>query len=78
MLYDNDLRLWEVTMPLDKGKIKFRQNDNWQINFGDNDPSDNLLDQNGADIIINEAGNYKLTFELNFSKQEAKYQLKKL
>lgn len=54
---------WTVTMDLVVGEIKFRANDGWDINFGDNG-SDGSLEAGGANIAIAEAGNYTITMEL--------------
>ncbi len=55
---------WSVTMNLTVGVIKFRANDAWSINFGDNSPVDNKPDYGGSDIPITVAGNYTVTLDI--------------
>lgn len=64
MVYDEGSKTWKVTLNLSAGEAKFRANDDWGINFGD-DGSDGLLEYNGANISITEAGNYTVTFDLS-------------
>ncbi len=45
---------------LTDGEIKFRSNNAWDLNYGD-DGLDGTLDQNGANIPVS-AGTYKITF----------------
>ncbi len=46
------------------GKIKFRENNLWESNLGDNG-NDGTLEAGGADIPITTAGTYKITLNLN-------------
>lgn len=55
---------WTITTNLTPGFIKFRANDDWGINFGDNSPRDNRPDYNGDNIPVTVAGNYTITLEL--------------
>lgn len=64
MTYDQATRKWTVTLNLVPGDIKFRANDAWDINLGDND-ANKKMEYGGANIAIAEAGNY--TIELNLS-----------
>lgn len=52
---------WKVTIDLVPGKIKFRANDQWTINFGGDL---NNLTQDGPDIEIASAGTYDITLQL--------------
>lgn len=45
------------------GEIKFRENNDWGNNLGDND-ADGTLEQGGANIAVT-AGSYKITMNLN-------------
>lgn len=45
------------------GEIKFRENNNWDSNLGDND-ANGSLEPGGANILVT-AGNYKITLNLN-------------
>lgn len=46
------------------GEIKFRQNNDWALNYGDNG-FDGTLEENGSNIPISTAGSYKITFDTN-------------
>ena len=46
------------------GEIKFRENNSWDNNLGDND-ADGSLEPGGANIGIAEAGDYKIVFNQN-------------
>lgn len=69
--WDNDTDLtwnsttqkWEIaSIALSVGEIKFRLNNAWDTNFGD-DGNNGTLEPGGANIPITEAGNYKITFD---------------
>lgn len=55
-----------ATLDLSVGNIKFRANDAWDINFGD-DFTNGTLEAEGADIPVTEAGNYTINLFLNVS-----------
>ena len=55
---------WTVTMNLSVGELKFRANDDWGINFGDNSPVDNKPDYDGSNIQVTVAGNYTITLDI--------------
>ncbi|MFK8009779.1 MAG: RagB/SusD family nutrient uptake outer membrane protein [Saprospiraceae bacterium] len=59
MTYDEMEGAWTITTLLQPGNIKFRANDAWDINFGD-DAGDAILEADGADISIATAGTYKI------------------
>ena len=63
MEYDMDSKTFVLETDLGAGKIKFRANDGWDLNYGDNEP-DGILEAGGADIVIAEAGSYKITLKL--------------
>ncbi len=63
MTYDSATKTWKVTLALKVGKIKFRANDAWDLNYGDNG-FDGSLEEGGADIPVAEAGNYTVTLNL--------------
>ena len=46
------------------GEFKFRLDDGWSTNFGD-DGNNLTLDPNGANIPITVAGSYKITADFN-------------
>ncbi len=65
MTYDAATKTWSITLNLDGGKsIKFRANDAWTINYGDNG-ADSSLEQDGANIAVPESGNYTVTLDLS-------------
>ncbi|HLN53705.1 MAG TPA: SusE domain-containing protein [Lentimicrobium sp.] len=61
MDYNPVTGLWEITIDLVVGDIKFRKNDGWAWNLGG--PLDNLVGD-GANIPIAEAGNYTITLNI--------------
>ncbi|MDX2286495.1 MAG: SusE domain-containing protein [Bacteroidia bacterium] len=63
MTYDVGTDSWTITLNLVAGEIKFRANDGWDINFGD-DGANGLLEYGGANIAVGEAGNYTVTLNL--------------
>lgn len=64
MTYDLATKKWTITLPLAVGKIKFRANDAWALNYGD-DGADGSLNEGGADIDVTVAGTYKVTLDLS-------------
>ena len=63
MTYDPALGTLTITLDLAVGNIKFRANDGWDVNFGDND-TNRSLEYGGADIPVSEAGNYTITLDI--------------
>lgn len=59
MTWDDGKKALTITMDLVAGDIKFRANDDWAVNLGDND-ADSSLEQDGSNIAIAEAGNYTI------------------
>lgn len=59
MVFDPGTGKFSVTLNLVAGEIKFRANDDWALNFGD-DGGNKSLEYNGANIPIGEAGNYTI------------------
>ena len=64
MTYDAGTNSWSILVDLVPGDIKFRANDAWDLNYGD-DGGDALLEKNGANIAIAAAGKYKVTLFLD-------------
>jgi hypothetical protein len=64
MTYDPATGTWSIQLDLNPGEMKFRANDDWGLNYGDNG-SDALLEKDGANIAIPNAGNYKITLYLD-------------
>jgi starch-binding outer membrane protein SusE/F len=61
--YSTTTGLWTATLDLAADKIKFRANDSWDLNYGDNG-ADKKLELNGSDISVPSAGNYTVTLDL--------------
>lgn len=57
MTYNPESGAWEITADLTKGELKFRPNNDWPGNFGDNS-GDAILEVDGANIAIPSAGTY--------------------
>lgn len=74
MIYDAANNKLTITMDLVEGAIKFRVNDDWAVNLGDDD-ANGTLEYGGADIMVTEAGNY--TVDLILSGAVYTYKLKK-
>lgn len=73
LIYDVARNVWEATISLTNGALKFRANNEWTINYGPStDALDGtlVLDDPGA-ISIAEAGNYIVT--VDFSKTKSPY-----
>lgn len=65
----------KVTLDLTADYIKFRANDAWTINLGD-DGADGIMEQGGADIKVSSAGNYTVYLDLR-NPERFTYQLVK-
>ena len=63
MSYSTSTGVWTITLNLGAGDIKFRANDSWDLNYGDDGP-DGKLEAGGANIAIAAAGNYTITLDL--------------
>jgi hypothetical protein len=64
MTYTVATKLWTVTTNLTAGGLKFRANNDWAINMGDNN-GDKKLQYGGSNIAIGAAGNYTITLDLS-------------
>jgi hypothetical protein len=64
LAYDAASNTLQATVSLTAGKIKFRANDAWDLNYGDDD-MDGILEKGGADIVVAEAGTYLITLDLS-------------
>jgi starch-binding outer membrane protein SusE/F len=63
MRYENGKQIWTVTADMLAGKFKFRLNNDWGNNFGD-DGDNGSLESGGADIVNTVAGTYKFELDL--------------
>lgn len=75
LTYDAVANKLTITLDLVPGNIKFRANDAWDFNYGDNE-NNKTLDINGTDIPIAEAGNYTIDM-LIFKTTKLKYTITK-
>lgn len=69
----DSLGFLSTTVNLNAGTFRFRANQNDALSFGDNG-KDGLLEENGAEIIIDQAGDYKIIADLD--KLDYTYQIK--
>ncbi|MBB3969184.1 SusE domain-containing protein [Mucilaginibacter phyllosphaerae] len=66
MTYDPATKQWKVTVNLTAGKIKFRANGAWVIQYGNKKTNPtNFLEFEGADIPVTVAGNYTIILDLS-------------
>jgi starch-binding outer membrane protein SusE/F len=63
MTYDMETKTWRITLELSEGEIKFRANDDWDLNYGDTGLN-GVLNEGGDNIPISEAGNYNIFLSL--------------
>lgn len=66
MIYNQDTKKWEITIALSAGEnaFKFRANDGWDLNLGDDD-ADGSLEYGGADMSVAVNGTYKIELDLS-------------
>lgn len=69
LTYDPIMKTWSVVLDLTKqdapdNGLKFRANDDWALNLGDNG-ADGSLEFNGTNISVPEDGNYTITLDLS-------------
>lgn len=74
MEWDPEIEGLRIKLQLEAGEFKFRANDDWAVNLGD-DNGDAILTQEGANIVIEKSGNYEIflfigkpdyTYQINF------------
>lgn len=75
MNFDPALGTWTITRDMPAGEFKFRANNDWAINMGDNN-NDGKPEYNGGNLNITAAGNYTITLDLGVGGNYA-YILKK-
>ncbi|MDZ7806683.1 MAG: SusF/SusE family outer membrane protein [Gracilimonas sp.] len=65
MTYDPVEKVWTITLTLTAGEIKFRANNAWDLNYGD-DEGDGFLEENSdTNIQVASGGNYTVTLDLS-------------
>ncbi len=63
MEFDPETKQWQLIVELGSGAIKFRANDDWDINLGDTG-MDGVLEYGGDNISVEEPGRYLITLSL--------------
>ena len=64
LTYDATEKAWTITADLVAGEVKFRANNGWDLNYGD-DGANALLERGGANISIPAAGTYLIKLYLD-------------
>jgi CubicO group peptidase (beta-lactamase class C family) len=64
MTYDEANKTWKITLNLKAGELKFRANNNWNINLGDT-KGDGVLKSNGDNLKLAADGNYTVSLIMN-------------
>jgi hypothetical protein len=62
MTYDSYSDSWKAVVTLSEGEMKFRFNNDWALNYGD-DGADGTIDNGGANIVV-APGNYLVILDL--------------
>ncbi|MDB4918152.1 SusE domain-containing protein [Mucilaginibacter sp.] len=66
LTYDATSKVWAGVVHLTAGgACKFRANDAWDLNLGDNKPANGVLKYGGENIPVTVAGDYKVTLNLS-------------
>ncbi len=65
LVYNSTNQTLEVTLALSAGEFKFRANDDWALNFGDDNDGDGSLNQDGPNLSVSEAGTYFIVLDLS-------------
>ncbi len=66
MTWNAENKSVEVILPITSGEFKFRANDDWAINLGDDDDGDGVLELDGANIQSPVTASVKVSLYLNF------------
>ncbi|NAS12301.1 SusE domain-containing protein [Poritiphilus flavus] len=69
MTYDPDNRIWYIDVNLTAGEFKFRANDAWDINLGADDNGDGSMNFGGANLSVDNGGNYRVVLDLSNARQ---------
>ena len=64
VLVDKENSVWEIELYLKEGRVKFRCRDSWAINWGGITFPKGDAVREQRDIIVNEAGNYRVILNL--------------
>ena len=63
-MYETGSNQFAIYADLTAGEMKFRYNEDWGVNYGDNG-ADGTLEGGGANIAISSSGTYYVTMDLN-------------
>lgn len=81
LTYNTSTDAWEWTGQLNAGDVKFRVNHDWTYAWGGKDGNaynfDNLTENNGKDLKIDEAGTYKVTLTVHQENGDCKVSIVK-
>lgn len=75
LTFNTSTGVWSITRDMPAGEFKFRANDDWGINFGDNN-ADFKPEYDGSNLNIAVAGNYTISLDLSVGGNYA-YTIKK-
>lgn len=75
LTFNTSTGVWSITRDMPTGEFKFRANDGWGINLGDNN-GDFKPEYDGSNLNISVAGNYTISLDLSVGGNYA-YTLKK-
>jgi starch-binding outer membrane protein SusE/F len=64
MTYSTHFKKWFATIPLTAAEMKFRANDAWDLNYGD-DGANGSLEEGGSNIAVSAAGTYSAIVTLS-------------
>ncbi|SNC65893.1 protein of unknown function [Hymenobacter gelipurpurascens] len=76
MVFNSVKQVWTVTLPLKADELKFRANNAWDIDMGDNEP-DGAPDYGGKNIKVGAAGTYTVTLDLSKGAGNYSYSIEK-
>lgn len=76
MVFNSVKQVWTVTLPLKADELKFRANNAWDIDMGDNEP-DGAPDYAGKNIKVAAAGTYTVTLDLSKGAGNYSYSIEK-
>ncbi|MBP2833601.1 SusE domain-containing protein [Aquimarina sp. U1-2] len=65
LTYDKDTKVWTTTLDLSSGEIKFRANDAWSLNYGNDDNGDGSLDEGGSNIAVASGGTFLIALDFS-------------
>ncbi|MGK4566429.1 SusF/SusE family outer membrane protein [Flavobacterium sp. 3HN19-14] len=63
LTYNTQSQKWEATMALTVGEFKFRANNTWDINLGQDGAAPELLTYDGNNLVIDIAGTYLISLD---------------